>query len=156
MITANLTYSNLYGTYYFDGTTRWSEPVLLNRVGPKGEAGTGDSISSIKVEFGLSSSRTSYSDVTSWSTTVPETTSSKRYIWVRTTYSGTSGVIDTTYSLYTAGREIVSITNYYLGSTSSSGITNTMSGWSTTVVTPTASLPYVWNYELITYNDGTT
>ena len=147
---------NAGGNYFESGTTRWSDPVLLNRVGPKGEAGTGDSISSIKVEFGLSSSRTSYSDVTSWSTTVPETTTSKRYIWVRTTYSGTSGVIDTTYSLYTAGREIVSITNYYLGSTSSSGITNTMSGWSTTIVTPTASLPYVWNYELITYNDGTT
>ncbi len=49
------------------------------------------------------------------------------------------------------GRSIVSITEYYQISNSSSVIPTS---WSTSVVSPTASERYLWNYELYTYSDG--
>ena len=54
------------------------------------------------------------------------------------------------------GKGIQGITNYYLASSSSSGITTSTSGWQTAVQTTTATKRYLWNYERITYTDGTT
>ena len=53
-----------------------------------------------------------------------------------------------------AGRGVSSITNYYLASNQSTGVTTTTSGWSTSVQTVSASKKYLWNYEKITYTDG--
>ena len=52
------------------------------------------------------------------------------------------------------GKGIKSITEHYLATASSSGITISSSGWTTTVQTITASKKYLWNYETITYNVG--
>ena len=50
------------------------------------------------------------------------------------------------------GASIKTITNYYLASASSSGVTTTTAGWTTnptgTNATMTASKPYLWNYEI--------
>lgn len=54
------------------------------------------------------------------------------------------------------GKGIQGITNYYLASSSSSGVTTSTSGWQTAVQTTTATKRYLWNYERITYTDGTT
>lgn len=52
------------------------------------------------------------------------------------------------------GNGIQSITNYYLASSASSGVTTSTSGWTTTVQTTSTSKRYLWSYELITYTNG--
>lgn len=54
-----------------------------------------------------------------------------------------------------AGNGIKSIVNYYLASTASSGVTTGTSGWTTTPQSTTTSKKYLWNYEKITYTNGT-
>lgn len=54
------------------------------------------------------------------------------------------------------GKGIKSITNYYLASSSSSGITTSTSGWTTTIQNVTSSKKYLWNYEVVTYTDNST
>ena len=54
----------------------------------------------------------------------------------------------------TAGKGISVITEYYLASTASSGVTRETSGWTTTVQTIDATNKYLWNYEQITYTTG--
>ena len=54
------------------------------------------------------------------------------------------------------GKGISSITNYYLATASSSGVTASTSGWTTTVQSITSSKKYLWNYEVIKYTDNTT
>ncbi len=56
----------------------------------------------------------------------------------------------------TAGKGIKSITNYYLASASSSGVTVSTSGWTTTIQTISTSKRYLWNYEVVTYTDNST
>ena len=52
------------------------------------------------------------------------------------------------------GNGISSVTEYYLASTLSSGVTVSTAGWTTTVQTVTATKKYLWNYEVITYSNG--
>jgi hypothetical protein len=54
------------------------------------------------------------------------------------------------------GKGIKSITEHYLVTSSSSGITISSSGWTTTVQTMTATKKYLWNYETVTYTDDST
>ena len=58
------------------------------------------------------------------------------------------------------GASIKTITNYYLASASSSGVTTTTAGWTTnptgTNATMTASKPYLWNYEISKDSNGKT
>lgn len=54
------------------------------------------------------------------------------------------------------GNGISSITNYYLATTASSGVTISTSGWTTSVQSITTSKKYLWNYELISYTNGST
>lgn len=53
------------------------------------------------------------------------------------------------------GNGISAITNYYLATASSSGVTTSTSGWTTTVQSVTATKKYLWNYEKITYTNST-
>ena len=86
---------------------------------------------------------------------------SKPYLW---------GYEVTTYSLSSAtsttprvigvwskdGKGIKSITEYYLATSASSGVTKDRAvwNWTTTVQTITPTKKYLWNYELITFNDS--
>lgn len=54
------------------------------------------------------------------------------------------------------GNGIKSITNYYLVTASGSGVSASTSGWTTTVQAITASKKYLWNYEVVTYTNGST
>lgn len=54
------------------------------------------------------------------------------------------------------GVGIKSITEYYLVTSSSSGVTTGTSGWTTTVQTVTSSKKYLWNYEVVTLTDNST
>lgn len=53
------------------------------------------------------------------------------------------------------GRGISSITNYYLATSASSGVTRDTTGWTTDVQTMTATNQYLWNYEDILYTNNT-
>lgn len=53
-----------------------------------------------------------------------------------------------------AGVSIVSITEYYLLSEKTTGITTDSEGWSTEISSPTDG-KYLWNYETINYSDNT-
>ena len=55
----------------------------------------------------------------------------------------------------TAGKGIKSITEYYLATSASSGVTTGTSGWTTSVQTITAAKRFLWNYEKVAYTDGT-
>lgn len=54
------------------------------------------------------------------------------------------------------GNGIKSITNYYLATASGSGVSASTSGWTTTVQAITAPKKYLWNYEVVTYTNGST
>lgn len=56
----------------------------------------------------------------------------------------------------TSGRGIKTITEYYLISSAKTGITTASSGWSTSAPTMTATNKYLWNYEVVTYTNGST
>lgn len=56
----------------------------------------------------------------------------------------------------TDGKGVKNIVNYYLATSSGSGVTDATSGWTTTVQTISASKKYLWNYELVTYTDDST
>lgn len=53
-----------------------------------------------------------------------------------------------------AGIGIETITNYYLASSQNSGITSETAGFTETIQTISAEKKYLWNYEKITYTDG--
>ena len=52
------------------------------------------------------------------------------------------------------GKGVSSVTEYYLASASSSGVTTSTSGWTTSIQTITEAKPYLWNYEKVVYSDG--
>jgi hypothetical protein len=52
------------------------------------------------------------------------------------------------------GNGISSVTEYYLASALSSGVTVSTAGWTTDTQTITEVKKYLWNYEVITYSNG--
>ena len=152
--------------------------------GDKGDTGdTGKGISSITEYYQISSSNTTAP--TSWSTNVPTMTSTNKYLWNYEKITYTDGTTSETkkrvIGVYgdkgntgatgaqgekgdtgdkgptgATGNGIKSITNYYLATSSSSGVTISTSGWTTSVQTVTSSKKYLWNYEIITYTNNTT
>lgn len=81
-----------------------------------------------------------YTDFTSADSTDPT-----KYYWTK--IKGDTGA---------SGKSIGAITNYYLATSSSSGVTASTSGWTTTVQSVSSSKKYLWNYEVIKYTDGST
>ena len=55
-----------------------------------------------------------------------------------------------------SGKEIRSVTNMYLLSASSTGVSIASDGWDDEYVEPTESYPYLWSYVHYVYTDGTT
>lgn len=52
------------------------------------------------------------------------------------------------------GNGIVSITEYYLASSNSVGVTTDISGWTTAIQNTTSVKKFLWNYEDILYTNG--
>lgn len=143
--------------------------------GAKGDTGaTGSSgigINSITEYYAISSSNTTAP--TSWSTTVPTMTATNKYLWnyETITYSnntttntskrvigvyGDKGNTGATGSTGATGNGISKIANYYLATSSRNGVTTSTSGWTTSVQVVSASKKYLWNYEVVTYTNGST
>lgn len=148
----------------FNVTKRFN--VAKNKDGKPGPDGGG--IQSITEHYAVSASNTTAPY--KWSSTPPEMTSYNRYLWNYETFVYTNGRTEDTekrvIGVYgdtgesgtdgTDGKGIKNITNYYLASSQSSGITTSSYGWTTTPQNTSEQNRYLWNYEVITYTDNTT
>lgn len=140
---------------YSNGTIRYTDPVVIGTYGDKGVG-----ISSVTEYYLATSSASGITrDTNGWTTTVQNVTESNKYLWnyERITYTDgttqdTDPVIIGVYG--NTGTGISSITEYYLAINANSGVTRSTSGWTTSIQTVTASKKYLWNYEKITYSDG--
>ena len=111
-------------------------------------------------KYAVSSSNTTAP--TSWSDTVPSTTTMNRYLWNYEIITYTDGtttetnkrVIGVHGATGATGVGIKSITEYYLASASASGVTTSTSGWTTGMQVTTTTKKYLWNYEIVTYTDN--
>lgn len=121
------------------------------------DGGSGRGIASIQEKYAVSNSGTTVPS--SWSDTVPELTAVNRYLWnyevINYSDDDSISTPPAVIGTYGSGRGIASITEYYLASASSSGITRNTPGWTDSVQSPSAAKPFLWNYEVTTYTDGT-
>lgn len=142
-------------TYTTGGPSKSYSKAYMGTNGQPGSDGNG--IASTIVEYVIDN-QGSTAPSSGWSTTFPSSISSGDYLWTRTTITYDEGPNSISYSVSrdgvngNDGKSIIAITEYYALSDSNSQAP--VSGWDTNVVTPTAALPYAWNYETITYSTG--
>lgn len=154
-----------------DGKTllsQWSTPVRVTpyngvdgQDGADGKDGTnGRGIRSVTEYYGVS--KNSKVRPTVWSvSSVPTLSEINKYLWnyERIIYTDGSSVTTTAVIIGCygdKGRGIVSITEMYLATNLSTGVTKNTIGWSSSVQDISASRPYLYNYEIIKYTDDTT
>lgn len=154
-----------------DGKTllsQWSAPVRITpyngvdgQDGADGKDGTnGRGIRSVTEFYGVS--QNSKVRPTVWSvSTVPTLSETNKYLWNYERIFYTDGSSVTTTAVIIGcygdkGRGIVSITEMYLATNLSTGVTKNTIGWSSSVQDISASRPYLYNYEIIKYSDNTT
>jgi len=149
---------------YTEGSPTSTTPVIIGNWSKDGE--DGKSISDITEYYYAYSSSTTLPDNPNWQTSIrdlnPPFSETNKYLWNYERIDFESPYPDTTttpqvISVYgRTGRGIASITEYYLASNLSSGITVDSSEWGTNIPTLDKNHLYLWNYELITYTDNTT
>lgn len=144
---------------YTDATTHTTTPICVT--GQKGgTGGTGTGVESVDIWYYQSTSATALSGG-SWSTTAP-TWSDGKYVWTKTITTYTDKTTDETNAVCLTGQRgatgvgIKSVTEKYLATASSSGVTISTTGWTDAIQTITATNKYLWNYEIITYTNDTT
>lgn len=143
--------------------TTFSDGKIAYGVAKQGASGRG--ISSI-TEYYLATADASgvTASTSGWTSTVQTIDVTKKYLWNYELITYTDNTISATTPIIigvfgntgAAGKGIKSVTEYYLATSSSSGVTTSTTGWTTTIQTLTATNKYLWNYELITYTDNTT
>ena len=142
---------------YTDGTTTTTTPVIIGTYGDKGAG-----ITSITEHYLATSAASGVTRSTSgWTTSIQTVTNTNKYLWNYETVTYTDGTTQDTDPVIIGvygdtGVGISSVTEYYLATASSSGVTTSTSGWTTSIQTATATKKYLWNYEKITYSNGTT
>jgi hypothetical protein len=134
--------------------------------GDKGDKGdTGRGISKITEYYLATASSSEVTTTTSgWTTTIQSIDTAKKYLWNYEAVTYTDGTtIPTTPVIIgvfgntgATGKGISSVVERYLATASSSGVTTLTTGWTPEVQTLTSTKKYLWNYEIITYTDGTT
>lgn len=147
---------------YTDNSYSYSNAVCISG---------GNGISSVTEHYLATSASSGVTKNTSgWTTTVQTVTTTKKYLWNYETTTYTDGsTVDTTPVIIGVygekgdpgnpggqGVSISSVTEYYLATSSSSGVTRSTSGWTTSIQTITSTKKYLWNYEKITYSDDST
>ena len=152
-----------------DGKTlisQWSTPIRITPYngtdgkdgedGKDGDAGRG--ITSVTEYYAVSDNK--YTAPTIWYINPPATTATKKYLWNRELIRYTDGTVVYTKAAVIGvhgedGRGITSVTEMYLATNQSTGVTKNTLGWSSSVQDISASKPYLYNYEIIRYTDGT-
>lgn len=156
---------------YTDNTT--STIYSVGCMGTNGANGTnGKSIGSVVNYYLATASSSGVTTATSgWTTTVQSVSAAKKYLWNYEVVKYTDGTVASTTApciigsygdqgskgdkgdTGSTGNGIKSITEHYAVSASNSTVPTS---WSSTVPTMTESNKYLWNYETITYTNGTT
>lgn len=140
--------------------------------GPRGATGT--SVESV-TEYYLATSASSgiVSTNAGFTTTMQPLTPTNKYLWnyEKINFSdgtdqptipviigvyGDKGQAGSAGATGATGRSIVSITEHYLATSASTGVTRSTAGWSTTMQPTTETNRYLWNYETINWSSGTT
>ena len=125
----------------------------------KGADGTSITIKSKEVSYAISASGTT-TPTSGWNTAVQTATTDKPYLWTRTTVVYSDGTSTISYSVGYKGKDgengvsITSITEYYLASPKSSGITSA-DLISTEIPEITETNKFLWNCEVVNFSDGT-
>lgn len=121
--------------------------------GKKGKDGKG--LNQV-IEFYCTSMDSKNAPASGWTMNVKNVSKTGMYLWnfERVMYSNGESYDTAPQMIGTYGNGLEKITEYY--AISSSNTTAPTEGWSTTVPTVTDSQPYLWNYEEMTYTDGTT
>ena len=148
------------GYTWTSGSYTQSVSPQTSRPKPVGTSIIGRGVRAVANKYAVSSSNTTAP--TSWSDTVPSTTTTNRYLWnyeIITYTDGTTAetnkrVIGVHGATGATGVGIKSITEYYLASASASGVTTSTSGWTTGMQVTTTTKKYLWNYEIVTYTDN--
>ena len=156
---------------YTDDTT--STIYSVGRMGTNGANGTnGKSIGSVVNYYLATASSSGVTTATSgWTTAVQSVSAAKKYLWNYEVVKYTDGTVASTTApciigsygdrgskgdkgdTGSTGNGVKSITEHYAVSASNSTVPTS---WSSTVPTMTESNKYLWNYETITYTNGTT
>lgn len=159
---------------YSDNTT--STIYSVSRMGTNGTNGAngtnGKSIGSVVNYYLATASSSGVTAATSgWTAAVQSVSAAKKYLWNYEVVKYTDGTVASTTmpcvigsygdqgskgdkgDTGSTGNGIKSITEHYAVSTSNSTVPTS---WSSTVPTMTESNKYLWNYETITYTNGTT
>ena len=148
------------GYTWTSGSYTQSVSPQTSRPEPVGTSIIGRGVRAVANKYAVSSSN--ITAPTSWSDTVPSTTTTNRYLWnyeIITYTDGTTAetnkrVIGVHGATGATGVGIKSITEYYLASASASGVTTSTSGWTTGMQVTTTTKKYLWNYEIVTYTDN--
>lgn len=155
---------------YTDNTT--STIYSVGRMGTNGANGTnGKSIGSVVNYYLATASSSGVTVATSgWTTAVQSVSAAKKYLWNYEVVKYTDGTVASTTApciigsygdrgskgdkgdTGSTGNGIKSIAEHYAVSSSNSTVP---ASWSSTVPTLTESNKYLWNYETITYTNGT-
>lgn len=156
---------------YTDNTT--STIYSVGRMGTNGANGTnGKSIGSVVNYYLATASSSGVTTATSgWTTAVQSVSAAKKYLWNYEVVKYTDGTVASTTApciigsygdrgskgdkgdTGSTGNGIKGIVEHYAVSSSNS---SAPTSWSSTVPTMTESNKYLWNYETITYTNGTT
>lgn len=156
---------------YTDDTT--STIYSVGRMGTNGANGTnGKSIGSVVNYYLATASSSGVTVATSgWTTAVQSVSAAKKYLWNYEVVKYTDGTVASTTApciigsygdrgskgdkgdTGSTGNGIKGIVEHYAVSSSNS---SAPTSWSSTVPTMTESNKYLWNYETITYTNGTT
>lgn len=156
---------------YTDNTT--STIYSVGRMGTNGANGTnGKSIGSVVNYYLATASSSGVTVATSgWTTAVQSVSAAKKYLWNYEVVKYTDGTVASTTApciigsygdrgskgdkgdTGSTGNGIKGIVEHYAVSSSNS---SAPTSWSSTVPTMTESNKYLWNYETITYTNGTT
>ena len=155
---------------YSDNTT--STIYSVSRMGANGATGTnGKSIGSVVNYYLATASSSGVTAATSgWTTAVQSVSADKKYLWNYEVVKYSDGTVASTTApciigsygdrgskgdkgdTGSTGNGIKGIVEHYAVSSSNSTVPTS---WSSTVPTMTESNKYLWNYEIITYTNGT-
>lgn len=137
---------------YTDPAKQDTVTYTYAKQGDKGDTGT--SIDDVTIDYAIHDNATT-PPTSGWSPAIPTPTSGKRYLWTRTTFTLDDGTTTPAYSVVTQGRGVETITEWYLATNVSNGVTKTTAGWTDAIQTITDVNKYLWNYEVVSYTDGT-
>lgn len=149
----------------YTGTKEPTETSPVCITGGKGEDGIG--IKSIISYYLTSDQSTGITiDTPGWDTEVVNMSEEKPYLWKYEIYIRTDdsqivgvpcvvGTMGATGADGNPGKAIIEVRNYYLISSSDSGITEAGNSWSSSPLITDTTNKYLWTYEEFVYDDGT-